>query len=186
MAKKYYRWKDENCNGINPEWVEMTGTEFLAFKRKPENKHRRFIEYIDEFLETDTIVLEATRQKYNEWHSVDSNRKRNIIAYIEMGYTTVSMDEEIDEQEEITLHEAVADKSVDVEESAILSYRIDKMHEAIAMLSEDEADLIYALYLNKPNMTERSYARQKGVSGVAIHKKKVIILEKMREFLKNI
>jgi len=185
MAKKYYRWKDENCNGINPEWVEMTGTEFYEFKKKDENKHRRFAEYIDEFSESDTIVLEVTRKKYNEWHSADNKRKRNIIAYIEMGYSTLSMDEEFDEQEEMTLHEAIADESVNVEESAIRSYRIGKMYEAIAMLPEGEADLIYALYLNKPAMTEREYSIKTGISKTQVNVRKQKILIKLKEIMKN-
>lgn len=185
MAKKYYRWKDENCNGINPEWVEMTGVEFFELKSKPENKHRRFIEYIDEFSEMDTIVLEATRQKYNEWHSADIKRKRNYTAYMEMGYMTISMDEEIDEQEEITLHEAIPDENVNVEESAMLSYRIDKMYEAIAMLPEDEADLIYALYLNKPVMTEREYSEKTGISKTQVNVRKKKILIKLKKTILN-
>ena len=98
---------------------------------------------------------------------------------------TISMDEEIDEQEEITLHEAIPDENVNVEESAMLSYRIDKMYEAIAMLPEDEADLIYALYLNKPVMTEREYSEKTGISKTQVNVRKKKILIKLKKTILN-
>ena len=65
MKKLFFRWKDESCNGVKPEWVEMTGKEFIEFKRNPENKHRKFAEYIDEYQESATIVMEVTQDTYN-------------------------------------------------------------------------------------------------------------------------
>lgn len=187
MAKKYYRWKDENCNGVNPEWIEITGQEFYDYVDSSEIGGKYFIKeyFYPDNKELGFYAYETTKRQYNEWHKLYMQKLRYENNQKEIGYKMVSLDEEFDESEEMTLHEAVSDESVDVEESAILAYRINKIYEALEQLSEDEADLIYALYLNKPIMTERSYAKQKGISGVAIHKKKIIVLEKMRKILKN-
>jgi DNA repair ATPase RecN len=117
MKKLYFRWKDEFCNGINPELIEMTGKEFLEFKRKPENKHRKFIECIDEYSETPTVVIEATQEKYDEWHR-EEKRKRRKKEEKKRRYKLVSMDAEIQSIEigDITLHDVIPDESVNVEE----------------------------------------------------------------------
>lgn len=92
MKKIFFRWKDENCNGINTEWVEMTGKEFLEFKRKPENKHRKFIANVDEYKELPTIVMEYSfkiaklfAENYkNEYHTVQfckfSDSLKSVVA----------------------------------------------------------------------------------------------------------
>jgi len=109
MKKLFFRWKDENCNGINPEWVEMTGKEFLDFKRNPKNKHRKFAEYIDEYQESATIVMEVTQDTYNRWHCEDVIRRRKRTERYVAGYKEISMDEEICGQniEDFTLHDVI-------------------------------------------------------------------------------
>ena len=65
--KKYFIWKDANCNGINPEWLEITGQEFRKLKK--ENPERRFIiSYDEDDPESDRFLFEATRKDYNEWN----------------------------------------------------------------------------------------------------------------------
>ena len=30
-ADRYFMWKDPHCKGINPEWIEMSKDEYIAF-----------------------------------------------------------------------------------------------------------------------------------------------------------
>lgn len=70
--KRYFVWKDANCNGKNVEWKEITGTEFYALKRA--EPHRRFILWKNEDDPMDDGMLyEATEENYKEW---DRERKR--------------------------------------------------------------------------------------------------------------
>lgn len=68
MTKRYFVWKDANCNGKNIDWIEMKGKEFTLFKREPENNHRRFIRLGDPELDEEIIFIGATKQKYDEWN----------------------------------------------------------------------------------------------------------------------
>jgi hypothetical protein len=64
MANKYFVWKDANCNGVNPEWIEMDGRTFYAFTKDPANKDRRFVRLGNEVCEeADIIYLEATYEQ---------------------------------------------------------------------------------------------------------------------------
>lgn len=184
MKKIYLRWKDENCNGINPEWIEMTGKQFLEFKRRPENKHRKFIECIDEYQDTATVVIEATQESYKKWHCEDVSRRRKIAEAIKTGYITMSMDEEIHgtDVDEMTLHDVVANETVDVEGEAIKYCEIRRLNEVLAKLSADELELIKEMYLSDTPLSERAYAERLGISSVAVHKRKTTVLKKIRKY----
>ena len=67
MCKKYFVWKDADCNGKNIEWIEMSGNEFCKFMRLPENRNRRIIRLEDIFYESDTIYIEVTEQDFKAW-----------------------------------------------------------------------------------------------------------------------
>ena len=87
MYKRYFRWKDANCNGIAPEWIEMTGKEFFLFTKSPESKGRYFIEMNEAGMEP--IVIEATVDKYIEWRK--QMRRRSRLVKSQIGFTTISL-----------------------------------------------------------------------------------------------
>lgn len=122
MKKFYYRWKDESCNGVNPEWVEMTGKEFIDFRRNPKNKHRRFVRYIDDYSEAPIIILETTKQKYDEWNREHLDEIYKSKVKKESKKKLVSLDLEIEgtDSDVMSLHDVIADERVDVERDAII------------------------------------------------------------------
>lgn len=184
MKKLFFRWKDENCNGINTEWVEMTGKEFLEFKRKPENKHRKFIANVDEYKELPTIVMEATQEMYDEWHREEERKRRKKEDEKKRGYKLVSMDAEIQssEIEDLTLHDVIPDESVNVEEDVSNNCMVHNLKEILKELSNEEMDLITKLYLSSNPLTVRAYAEQIGMSHVAVLKRKKAVFEKIKKF----
>ncbi len=60
---------------------------------------------------------------------------------------------------------------------------IDRLHGALAQLTEKERHLIIALFFRE--MTERDYAEVLGVSQPAVHKQKNRILKKLKVFMEN-
>ena len=73
------------------------------------------------------------------------------------------------------------DHSLDVSEVVEQRIMMDKLHEAIQLLPEEDAELIQALYFDQ--LTEREYARVQGLSQVAVHKRKQRVLRKLRDML---
>ena len=76
MANKYYIWKDSNCNGINPDWVEISGTQF--FKLVQDKTQKRYFKRIDDGTEdgADVLVFESTYEEYKEWHRKNESKRR--------------------------------------------------------------------------------------------------------------
>lgn len=71
----------------------------------------------------------------------------------------------------------------DVAETVTHLLMLDKLRSAIPLLSENDQELIQALFFKR--LTEREYAKECGVSQVAIHKRKNRILAKLKIFLEN-
>lgn len=73
--------------------------------------------------------------------------------------------------------------SINVEEFILQRIEIQQLHRALSHLSEDERYLIEQIYFEE--RTEREMAEELGVYHNAVHKKKQLILKKLKNFLKN-
>jgi RNA polymerase sigma factor (sigma-70 family) len=85
--------------------------------------------------------------------------------------------------EEFSGEEILVDYDQDVVEQVTTKLMIEKLRSVLPLLTDDEQALIQAIYFDE--MSERDYAKKTGVYRNAIHKKKVRILEKLKNFLEN-
>ncbi len=192
MASKYYVWKDPNCNGTNPEWIQMSRKNFLDFIKEPENACRKFIRIpIDPDKRTRGVyVIEATEEEYRKWDALRrrEQRKTDILDLPKEKYkkqkcdscdddvfcdsegyenheedTTesnadtekpksesicvVSMDECFDRREELTLHDVIADESVDVERDVLVRIQLERAYAAAEkVLTKAEKRVLFAMF----------------------------------------
>ena len=88
MKTTYWVWKDPTCGGINPDWQEISGQEFLALVRAKTG--RRFIRL--DSSEPDgsdgAIVMEATEAAYKDWRK--EKRHKQYLRDSDPGYKVVS------------------------------------------------------------------------------------------------
>lgn len=73
--------------------------------------------------------------------------------------------------------------TVSTEDVAIRNMEAQQLHKALSLLSDDERYLIEQLYFEE--RTERELAQELGVYHNAIHKRKQLILDKLKTFLKK-
>lgn len=85
--------------------------------------------------------------------------------------------------EEFCGEEILIDHSEDVAEQVAHKMMIEKLTAVLPLLTDDERELIQAIYFDE--MTEREYAEKTGVYRNAVHKRKVRILEKLKKLLEN-
>ena len=121
------------------------------------------------------------RERYYEHNIKNAAPIRDANGYI-IGYRPkkeVSLDALMEEGCEFV------DEQTAFEDIVILRCMICALHTALERLPRGERELIAALFLSHDGdgMTEREYAAQIGVSGVAIHKRKAQILQKLKKFL---
>ena len=76
-----------------------------------------------------------------------------------------------------------SDDSEGVEEFVLRKVSYETLYEALDKLSKDEQTFVFAMFFE--NKTEREFAALMGITQPAIHKRKIKILDKLKNFLKN-
>lgn len=180
MYKRYFRWNDASCNGIAPEWVEMTGREFYLFTKSPDSKGRYFIELDEEDMEP--IVIEATVEKYIEWRK--ELRRRTLLTKSKVGFTTISLfgcEFDADGNGE----EHIPDNTEDTEGTAMRNLQEEALHRALSLLSPEERSLMDELFLSNARKSMRELAAIEELSHVAISKRSRKIIRKLKFLVSN-
>ena len=186
--KRYFVWKDAECNGINPEWLEISGEEFNRIT--DEEPERRFIPSYDEEdpENCDWYYYEATVEDYKDW-----NRER--MRYIRHNkrlhekYKVVSLDELVDEEDEegLTWADIIPDTSAEDAETheAWLEWHekaLAALREAVSELDEDEMEIVNLVFLDNPEKkSERTIAKEKEIPHMTFNNRKRAVLKKLKK-----
>ena len=88
------------------------------------------------------------------------------------------------DSDEINGEELIRDTYTDVEQNAITRILIAKLRKALTQLTEDELELIEALYYQGQN--ERRYAAYLGISQKGVNKRRHKVLNKLRNLVDKI
>ena len=155
-------------NGL---YKEITYSELKQFEQADKSYMDKF------FLPLHGMLMEVTEETYKEYYR-DKRRQKYIDerskANGDVSYNAL-------DTEEILGEDVFADTKTDVEAEVINKMTVAELRKALLLLSPDERELITAIYIH--NLTEREFAKQKGVYHNAVHKRKLRVLEKLRKFL---
>jgi RNA polymerase sigma factor (sigma-70 family) len=176
MKTTYLVWKDPACNGINPEWREITRDEFLALVKSPESNDRRFVRLGS----TDTdggdgrYVMEATESEYKDW--LTEKRRRQYIRNFNRGYTMESY-HAMDDDDGCYGDEVFgsSDGCFDAIETSIL---VEQLKGAMQSLSSSESAFLDLLV--KSGMNQSDVAKQIGITQQAASRRESRVLAKLR------
>ena len=177
MARKYFVWKDPAYDGVHKSWVELSGKEFYAMMKLPENKRRHFIRLGNDICpDADIIFIEATKQEYADWRrdqnaSIYRARQRKEVS-------TLSLDCQVRDAD--SLHETVGDDQVDVERAALSHIAHEQLEHALKSLTDDEIQLLTELYVR--GRSESDIAREQNVHRSTVMRRVASVLSRLQNF----
>lgn len=184
MANKYFIWKDRNCNGHNPEWVEMKGKEFFDFLNSADGKGRRFILLGNNVCaEADVIFIEAAAEQYADWYK---EHCRHL--YLKKGarnFQHVSLDALCADGESDSFHALMADADAAFEEEVIRSNLRSLLPHALSTLSEPSREAILLKYFEYPALSDAEIAARIGVEPMTFSKRRKRALAALKNFFEN-
>lgn len=185
MSTKFYI-KDNNGNYAsfdgNTRYTMLEGKALFDFLKSENGRHRTFFVDIDE--DGNKTGIEADPKMMticNEQHERDRYRmklKNKLNITVIPSGTVISVPGE----DKIELIEAIADSEADVEANAMRKFELETMRKALQKLNLDEYHLIYHLYLSDEPVTERQYAKSRGLHYMTVHNRKVAILKKLKKY----
>ncbi len=155
----------------NGKYKEITYSELQKLEQSDKSYAEKF------FLPLYGMLMEVTAETYKAYYK-DKRRQKYIdersLLNGDVSYDALDTDETLGA-------EVFADTKTNVEATVINKMTVAELRKAFLLLSPDERELITAIYIQ--NLTEREYAKQKGVYHNAVHKRKLRILEKLKKFL---
>ena len=181
MKNTYLIWKDPSCNGVNPEWINLSRDEFLVFIKLLENKNRRFIKLssTNDDGSDGRIIIEATEAQYRDW--LVEKRHAQYLRDINPGYKVNSYHADDNEDEDFCGEELMADMECEVELECFGNIYIKALRVAITKLNEEELHMITYLYLLEEKGTECGYSTLTGIPQKTVNDRKKRILKKIGE-----
>lgn len=181
MANKYYIWKDSNCNGINPDWVEISGTQF--FKLVQDKTQKRYFKRIDDGTEdgADVLVFESTYEEYKEWHRKNESKRRIKKRQEHLKPQFVSLDDSLSDPD-LTYNDIISDTSVNIEDDVFTSVEVSKLQTVINSLSDDEKLVLMIVKKSMAeNISERKICETLGIDQSTFWSRKKKIFEKIKK-----
>lgn len=170
MSKIFYVLNDRNdvrkgYTEVNQEFVNKYIESFTEGRPY-------FINLGYAVMETDeanykAFYREAAREKYLE----RLNAKNGLVSLNAI------------DSEELDGAGVVVDDSEPLDERIARKIMIERLPEAISILSDEEKELIYQIYFN--HKSERELSAELNVSNIAVHNRKMRILKKMKNFFEN-
>lgn len=203
MANKYFIWKDAECKGVNPVWVELSGADFYKFINNPQNSKRRFVkEYFEDDKNSGYCKFEVTEERFREWRTMQKRKERNedmLMANIKKHRlldkdevdenavkaipSVLSFDAPLsDDEEETTYHDIVPDMECGYEnvEHQML---VNKLYQILECLSDEEREVLNHIYFNNSeNKSENEIAKEMNISHQLLGYRKKKILKKLKIF----
>lgn len=156
----------------NGNYRELSYEDFCLLKEKD-------ILYADKlFIPLHGMLMEVTEETYRDFYR-DRRRQKYIDERSaengDFSYDMLTTDD-------FNGEDILADKSEPLDEQVIRKIMTDKLKFALPLLAKDEQKLIREIFYEE--LSERSLAEKHGVSQVAIHKRKVKILERLKKMIK--
>ncbi len=157
----------------NGSYTELSYEEFCSLKEND-------VSYADKFfIPLHGMLMEVAEETYRDFYKSQRRQKYIDERSAENGdfsYDMLTTDD-------FNGEDILVDTSQEISDAVIHKIMLDKLRDSLVLLSGDEQKLIQEIYFD--GLSERNLADKYGVSQVAIHKRKLRILEKLKKNIEN-
>lgn len=152
----------------NGMYIEISYDDYQRFTE--ENPKRRFWLFGGMLMEvSEADYVQMNREKSRMQYQCKIAKKMGEFSYDSL---------DTDDFDGVLILEDPRPNVSEVVEQRIM---VDKLCEAIKLLSDEEAELIKALFFD--DVSEREYSREKGISHTAVQKRRQKVLKKLRNMI---
>ena len=154
-------------------YEEITYEELLRREETdPSYKGRRF-------LPLHGMLMEVTPEQYKDFYK--ERRRQKYLYERSKENRDISIDMLTTEQ--FNGADILFSDEIDIEEQVAYKLLLDKLHNCLSLLTEEEQELIYALFFGEK--TEREWSAETGIPQKTINNRKRKILLKLKALLEN-
>lgn len=157
----------------NGNYKELSYEDFCLFKEND-------ISYADKlFIPLHGMLMEVTEETYRNFYK--SKRRQKYIDERSAENNDFSYD--MLTTDDFNGEDILIDTSQEIDEAVIHKIMLDKLHDSLVLLSDDEQKLINALFYR--NLSEREWSAETGIPQKTINDRKRRILIKLKKLLES-
>lgn len=130
----------------------------------------------------EVIAVLRTTERKMQYQEYDLKTERTMIDHQTQTIRVIPIRE--DSYERLLEQDVQFEGENQIEELVIQNIQLEQLHQALALLSEDEQYLIRQLFFEE--RTERDLAEELKIYHNAVHKRKNRILKKLKNILENL
>lgn len=157
----------------NGQYIEIDYKRFELMMNQQSEKNKRF------FIPLHGMLMEVEERDYQEFYKTE--RRQRYLREESRINGEISFD--MLATDEFKGKEIIVNSGEDVAQEVENKIMLDDLSSALKLLTDEEKELLQELYFEE--RTERELASQKNVSQVAIHKRKLRVLDKIKRFLEK-
>ena len=131
------------------------------------------------FLPLHGMLMEVTPEQYRDFYK--ERRRQRYLYERSKENRDISIDMLTTEQ--FNGADILVSDGMDIEEQVAYKLLLDKLHSCLALLTEEEQELIYALFFGEK--TEREWSAETGIPQKTINDRKRRILSKLKKLLET-
>ena len=170
MAEEKYA--KAKCFILSPEGYQEISYLELCRRRDMESDYQS-----RKFIPLHGMLMEVTPEQYAEFYRIQNRQRYMDRRSADNGDISVDMLT----TDEFNGADILVDPGESIDELVIHKMQTDKLIDCLSLLEQAEQLLIRDLFYN--GLTERDAAQKYGVSQVAIHKRKLRILKKLKNMM---
>lgn len=164
-------------------FTRLVGAEAYKYLKSKEGRTKVFFKTNTEEESDDVILVEATENQKDSIRTFLNHENYVKKCQEESGLKTVTMGSLESDDEELLCDERIAADDDALDDLAFRNISIEQLYNAISLLSTEERELIQAMYLSSPRLSERKMSVKLGVPKTEVHDIKTKVLMKLRKLL---
>lgn len=157
----------------NGQYIEIDYQRFELMMNQQSEKNKRY------FIPLHGMLMEVEERDYQEFYKTE--RRQRYLREESRINGEISLD--MLATDEFKGKEIIVNSGEDVAQEVENKIMLDDLSSALNLLTDEERELLHELFFEE--RTERELANQKNVSQVAIHKRKLRVLDKIKRFLEK-
>lgn len=181
-----YYFESENGDYFSEDrkrrFIRLSGKAAYKYLRENRSEDTYFFKTVTDERDGEDIYVEVPKsavsvfrgELYHEQYLAKWKKKK--------GFRIISLLQQIEDQDELTVEDIVPDESMDFEDEVIHEIELEILRRALKSLTDEELKLIHSLFLSESPMPERELSGKLGIPQTTLNSRKKAILQKLKNF----
>lgn len=167
-------------------FIRLVGKEAFNYLKKHRSEIAYFYPTTTEERGSNLVFVEISQENASKIKS-DLNHEKYIKDTIKKSpYVIISLFDQAEGEEELTVQDTIIDESVNVEDKVILEIELEMLRRALKVLSDDDLRIVHSMYLSDDPLSETKLSEILGIPRTTLMSHRDQIFSRIRRLFEII